>query len=197
MLEDHMAETRAGALHPRIEELLELLEETRGALLTAVAEVPAPYREARPADGGWTLGEIVDHVGKVETGTARLLVKRVGEARAQGHASETETSSVFAGFDTRRLRDRSLPIDAPPMVVPRAGASLREGLDALAVSRAALRAVLAEASGLALGTIVHTHPVLGPLNLYQWVIVLAMHDARHAEQVRELGRELSSAGSTG
>jgi hypothetical protein len=180
------------ALHPRIEELLEHLEETRAAFLMAVAAVPGPLRTDRPAPGRWSLGEIVDHVHKVETGFIRLFTKRVAEARARGHASETETSSIFAGFDTRRATDRRTPIDAPPLVLPREGAPVDEGLAALAESHARLRAALADASGLALGTITHTHPIFGTLDMYQWGIVLGLHDARHADQVREMAQGSSA-----
>jgi hypothetical protein len=174
------------SLHPRIEELLEYLDETRAVFLTAVQSVPAGLRAARPVPGRWTLGEIVDHVGKVEGSLVRLLTKKVAEARAQGHASETETSSIMSSFDTSRLLDRTRRIEAPPIVVPTAGASVDDGLAAQARSRAALRAVLGDASGLALGTITFPHPALGVLNMYQWALSVGGHDLRHAEQVREL-----------
>jgi hypothetical protein len=86
------------------------------------------------------------------------------------------------------LTDRSRRINAPEMVIPREGATVEEGLAALASSRAAVRRALDDASGVALGAITHTHPVFGPMNLYQWGLVLGYHDARHAEQIREIGR---------
>jgi hypothetical protein len=45
------------------------------------------------------------------------------------------------------------------------------------------------ADGLALSEIVQPHPVLGPINLYQWIAFVGAHEARHAAQVMEL-REL-------
>jgi hypothetical protein len=175
-------------LHPRIEELLEYLEETRAAFLMAVSAVPGPWRDAKPEAGRWSLGEIVNHVAKVESSCVRLLTKKVVEARSRGHESETDSSSLLATFDTSRLRDRTRRIEAPPVVVPDEGASVDDALAALARSRAALRAALTDASGLALGTITFPHPALGLLNMYQWVLSIGGHDARHAEQVRELAQ---------
>ena len=44
------------------------------------------------------------------------------------------------------------------------------------------------------GVIHHTdHPVLGPLNIYQWVLFNGSHEARHTLQVREIGSALNSA----
>ena len=184
-----MPETiRAKPLHPRIEELLEHLEETRAVLTMAVAAVPASLRAARPAPDRWSLGEIVDHVSKVETAFTRLLSKRVAQARERGDPGETDDSSILAGFDSKRATDRSRPFEAPPIVVPLEGATVEGGLVSLAATRAALRAALADASGVALGAIVHPHPMLGALNLYQWGIVLGWHDVRHAEQIREIAQ---------
>jgi len=180
--------TRKKGLHPRIEELLEHLDEHRAVLKEAVAHV-APYHSVpRGADGRWSVGEILDHVHRVESGFARLLTKRAGEARARGDAMETETSSIMGSLDSRMLTDRSRRINAPEMVIPREGATVEEGLTALDSSRAAVERALDDANGVALGAIRHTHPVFGEMNLYQWGLVLGYHDARHAEQIREIGR---------
>lgn len=184
--------TKAKGLHARIEELLEHLDETRAALTDAVAHVAPMHRGARPVSGGWSAGEVLDHVHRVESSYTRLLTKRVGDARARGHEDETETSSILGTVDSRMLTDRSRRIEAPGLVVPREGATVEEGLAALEGSRAALRAALVDASGLALGTITHQHPFFGTLNMYQWGVVLGFHDLRHAEQIRELAGGPSS-----
>ena len=181
-----MADVKAGALHPRIEELLEHLEETRGALLDAVQHVARDQRDARPGDGRWTVGEVLDHVSRVEAGYARLLTKRVGDARAKGIASETETSSILGTVESGPLVDRGRRLQAPEIVVPRQGATVDEGLGALEGSRAATRAALVDASGLALGTLTQQHPYFGTLNMYQWGVFLGYHDLRHADQIREI-----------
>ena len=183
-----MPDAKAGALHPRIEELLEHLEETRGALLDAVQRVPLGRREARPGDGRWTVGEVLDHVSRVEAGYARLLTKRVTDARARGIANETETASILGTVESGPLVDRGRRLQAPEIVAPRGGATVSEGLAALEASRAAVRAALTDASGLALGTLTQQHPYFGTLNMYQWGVFLGYHDLRHAEQVREVAR---------
>lgn len=180
--------TKKKGLHPRIEELLEHLTTHRATLKAAVAHVAPYHKLPRSEDGRWSVGEVLDHVHRVESGFARLLTKRTAEARARGDAAETETSSIMGSVDSRLLIDRSRRIQAPEVVVPREGATVEEGLAALESSRAAVHRALDDASGLALGAISHTHPVFGPMNLYQWGLVLGYHDARHAEQIREIGQ---------
>jgi hypothetical protein len=193
MREDRVCElTTKKGLHPRIEELLEHLEEHRGVLREAVAHVAPFHNVPRSADGRWSVGEVLDHVHRVESGFARLVTKRAGQARASGAPEESETSSIMGTVDSRMLTDRSRRINAPETVIPREGATVQEGLAALDASRAAVRRALEEANGVALGAIRHTHPVFGEMDLYQWGLVLGYHDARHAEQIREIGRAKNS-----
>lgn len=186
-----MAERSAGELHPRIEELLEHLEETRAALLDAVQHVAVDRRDARPGDGRWTVGEVLDHVSRVEGGYARLLTKRVSDARARGIGAETDTTSILGSVESAPLLDRERRLQAPEIVLPRQGATVDEALAALAGSRAAVLAALTDASGLALGTLTQQHPFFGTLDMYQWGVFLGLHDLRHAEQIREIGRASS------
>ena len=188
-----MADATTGGLHPRIEELLEHLEETRAALLDAVQHVARDRRDERPGDGRWTVGEVLDHISRVEGGYARLLRKRVTDARAKGLASEPDTSSILGSVESGPLTDRTRRLQAPEIVVPREGATVEEGLAALEGTRAAVRAALLDANGLALGTLTQDHPYFGTLNMYQWGVFLGLHDLRHAAQVREVARPSSGS----
>ncbi|MEP7310481.1 MAG: hypothetical protein ABJA98_33675 [Acidobacteriota bacterium] len=46
--------------------------------------------------------------------------------------------------------------------------------------------VLRSCDGLALGTIRHEHPALGPISIYEWFAVVGSHEARHAAQILEI-----------
>jgi hypothetical protein len=59
-------------------------------------------------------------------------------------------------------------------------------LAALAESRRELLSALDLADGLALGQISFPHPLIGPLDLYQWVLFVGQHEARHAAQIEEI-----------
>lgn len=181
-----MPDTMPADLHPRIAELLEHLDETRAALLDAVRQVAHDRRDARAGDGRWTVGEVLDHISRVEGGFARLLTKRVSDARAKGIARETESSSILGTVESGPLTDRKRRLQAPETVVPRQGATVAEGLAALEASRAAMRTAVLDANGVALGAITQQHPYFGTLNMYQWGLFLGFHDLRHAEQIREI-----------
>jgi uncharacterized damage-inducible protein DinB len=179
-------------MHPRIQELADFLADRRARVRAAAGAVPAADRERRPAPEVWSAAEVLDHLAVVEAGIVRLLAKRVRDGRAAGTlGAETESSSILAAFDAAPLVDRSRAIEAPEFVRPRPGASAAAALAALDASRGALLDELARADGLALGTIVQAHAVLGPLTLYQWLLFLGHHEARHAEQLEEIAERLA------
>ena len=76
------------AAHPRIAELLELLDESRAAVTMAVARVPEEARDRRAGEGHWTVGEVLDHLHRVDAGFARRLQKVVAEAKERGTPAE-------------------------------------------------------------------------------------------------------------
>ena len=86
---------------------------------------------------------------------------------------------------------------APEAVRPTPDAGADEATTALREARAALTASLLAADGLALGEIVHTHPALGDLDLYQWVLFVGLHDRRHARQIRAIADWCRAAGADG
>ena len=59
-------------------------------------------------------------------------------------------------------------------------------------ARAAFRSTLGNADGLALSRVIHEHPRFGALNAYQWGGFIAAHEARHAEQIREIAAQLNA-----
>ena len=77
----------------------------------------------------------------------------------------------------------SAVMQAPVTVQPRPNIDISEALEGLESSREALRAAVVSASGLSLGEIKHTHPILGELDLYQWLIFVGQHEGRHRKQI--------------
>ena len=178
-------------MHPRVAELVDLLTRGRAALLAAVASVPADQLEQRPNSDGWSVAEVLDHLLMVESGSARLLAKRLMRAREAGLGPETETSSVLdrlPGYDPAT----SPPRVAPEMVRPREGATAEAALAGLHEARETLVGVLRDGDGLALEQVTALHPVLGDIDLYRWVLFIAKHEDRHERQIRAIAAALST-----
>jgi hypothetical protein len=177
-------------MHPRIRELLDHLDVQRGYLRAAVDSVPPARREVAPAPGRWSVADVLEHLALLERRLTGLFSKRIAEARAAGLGAETQTDSVLASSDMVRLVDRTRRLTAPETVHPTAGLTAAAAWSALEESRVGLRAMIDGADGFALGEITHDHAAFGTLNLYQWIAFIGGHEARHADQIREIGQEL-------
>ncbi len=76
---------------------------------------------------------------------------------------------------------------AGPASQPRGNVTMAAAWEELEAATDALRKAVGAADGLALGEVHAPHPALGSLNLYQWLIFIGAHEARHADQIREIG----------
>lgn len=175
-------------MHPRITEVLTFFDTQRAVLERSVARVPASARTQRPAEGRWSVAEILAHLAAVENQIAQLLATLISAARDAGLGPERDTAAIVPTVDLARLRDRSRPITASARLQPPADADPVLAWTRLVEHRDALRASLIAADGLALGEVIMPNPVVGPMNVYQWVVFTGAHEARHAAQIDEIAR---------
>lgn len=178
-------------MHPRTKELLDHLDRHHATLHEALDSVPVERREIAPAEGAWSVANVLEHVGMVNASVARLLHKKLAAAREAGLASDPDTSSVLEEFDMKPLLNRDMKISAPEIVRPSCAMDAETASRRVDESHAALRTVLTDFDGLALGTVYHTHPVFGTRNFYEWFAITGGHTARHAAQIREIGERVS------
>jgi hypothetical protein len=174
-------------MHPRTEELLSFLQTSQIRLQEAVEAVPQAVRDRTSVDGRWTVAQVVEHLALTETGIARLIRKRVADARAAGLGPEAEISSVLWSLDVARVLDRGERIDAPERIRP-AAVSFDDAWSRFLAAHADVRDAVAGTDGMAIGDISYPHPSMGTLNLYQWIIFVGAHEMRHSAQIREAGR---------
>ena len=177
-------------MHPRLEELTALLDRARDELLRAVHAVPDDLRERRPADGRWSVAEVLEHLRVVEAGSAALLARRTLRAREAGVGPDPETSSVLGRLDGAGLLEPSVRRVAPEIVQPRADATVREALTGLEASRAALGETIRALDGVDGSQVKARHEALGELDGYQWLVFLAQHEMRHAGQIHAIAAAL-------
>jgi len=181
-------------VHPRTTELLRHLDVQHERLRNAVESIPRAQRETKPNPERWSVAEVIEHLSIVETRIARVFDAKLTEARTTGAVrEERDDSPVVGSIDMDRVLDRSRRITAAESNLPSGKLDAEAAWSALERARNALRDSVRAADGLALGEIVQPHPVLGPINLYQWIAFVGGHEARHAAQVMELGELLAEA----
>ena len=172
-------------MHPHLEEITAYLAETRADLATIVETTPPAKFDHQPQDGGWTGTGIIQHLGKVEGSSTKLLEGLFAKALADGMGPETATESPIHSLDRYRALDRTVRIDAPERLVPDATAELAASWTSLQAVRQRLLRALATVDGRDLTAVNAPHPKFAALNGYQWVLMIGQHEARHIIQLRE------------
>jgi hypothetical protein len=184
-------------MHPRIAELVNYLISARTHLDHALESVPADRRDVRPAPDRWSVADVLQHLTLTNAGMAKLFAKRAAAARAEGLGPDPETTSILWTLDVHSLLDRRRLMEAPPPVQPGDAVPADEAARRFDEAHRRLSGAIAASGDVALGRLSHPHPVLGPLNLYQWGIFAAAHEIRHAAQIREIGVSALSASPSG
>ena len=180
-------------MHSRITELLGYIESERAKLRAVVETIPASHRAVAPASGRWSVLEILDHLRIVEGRIAGMFAKRLEEARAANLPPETDEASVLAAFQIDKVLNRGKRLQAPAPLHPTVPVDAEAAFAALAETRTKFVEVVRSADGVSLAQVSAPHPFFGDLNLYEWIAFVGAHEARHADQIREVGASLSGA----
>ena len=173
------------SLHPRIAELFAELDASRSELHALLSALPSELLHAPAVGEQWSVGQILEHLAVVEDGSGRFVSKIIHEVEATG-ARETDSSSILDVNDRFAIATSNVRIPAPERVLPKEGLAPEASMKRLDEMRDKLKSVLRRASGLALGNATRPHPLFGPCNGYQWVLVTSQHERRHIRQIRRM-----------
>ena len=178
-------------VHSTTGELLTYLERNRATLRAAVDDVPAPQRQTRPAPDRWSAAEVLEHLAIVE----KRIAGRLSEAIAAAKANAAEPSTDIAPIDERFARlllNRRRRVTSAPASQPTGTLDVTAAWAELEVARASIIDLVHQSDGLALADPLVPHPVFGSLTFRQWIVFLGGHDARHADQIREITTALKT-----
>jgi hypothetical protein len=178
----------------RTRELLTFLDDQRRGLRDAVSSVALHDWYTRPAPDRWSVAEVLEHVGLVESRVTMLLASRLAAAKVQGGVpADPGEASALGTTDLDRMTNRRRKVVAGDAAQPTGGVTIDDAWRLLEDTLAAACAVVREGDGWALDGLVAPHPALGRLDFYQWIGFLGGHEARHALQVREIGDALRAS----
>jgi hypothetical protein len=166
--------------------LLESLESGRAALLAALADWPEGLAAQAPAAGRWSALECMEHVALVENN----LFGRI----AASERSETPVGSrALERRILQRGTDRTRPLEAPELARPSGRyTTLAAAQSAFVSSRTqTIRYVSACQEDLRARTA--DHPLLGPVNCYEMLLIMAIHPQRHVGQIEEIRAALAAS----
>ena len=160
--------------------LLTELAESRERLLGLVQGLSREQRQYRPAPGRWSVAEIVEHLATVEGRVLEMVEKALEAAPDSTKRSAMDDQALVADVAGRITR-----FQAPEFLVPTGKWRDDELLQQFETARKRTRE-FAAATNADLRRHFNLHPVLGELDCYQWLLLLAAHCDRHRTQGEEV-----------
>ncbi|MDQ1612101.1 MAG: hypothetical protein QOG00_2032 [Pyrinomonadaceae bacterium] len=172
----------------------------RRRLAARVENLSAPQQTFRPAEGAWSIAEIIDHLSITEQNMAQLigmLLKKSEGARASAAvaASDGVDTQTAAGapppfqpftLDNYIEQVREVKLTAPERVRPGGNVTLADALANLGRTRADIEALRPRLEAADLGAATYPHPAFGEFNSAQWLAFIGLHERRHLRQIENL-----------
>jgi hypothetical protein len=170
-----------------VAQIIEEIDKTRERLYQRVEGLTDEQARARREPDVWSLAEIVEHLSLIEGRLLQMMTMML--VKAEKSADENVAAAVeFKPFtlDAHIEQGRAKKFVAPEAVSPSGRASLADSLAKLRRSRSELKALRPRIEARDLSSLTYPHPAFGPLNFYQWLAFIGLHEERHLRQAEAM-----------
>ncbi len=166
------------------EAALRSLQATHDAFLKSIAGLSEKQWRFKPGPDRWSVAEVSEHIAVSESSLLAFVQKQI----MQSPADPAKRAEV-AGKDEiilTKIPDRSHKAQAPEFLKPtNRWATQAELTKAFEDSRRATMDYVRTTND-DLRDHFGPHPVLGPLDAYQWILLISAHSERHTKQIEEV-----------
>jgi hypothetical protein len=164
--------------------LLEYLHASAGDFLASIEDLSDDQWRFQEAEDRWSIGEVAEHLALTEELISMLLTAQLpmsGPAEVSGDGRAETDLMIREG-----LKDRSQRFQAPEIAQPQGRwTSKAELVQAFSDARERV-AEFIRTTELDLRARTAPHPVFGPIDGHQWVLLLTSHVWRHLDQIAEV-----------
>lgn len=157
------------------------LEETRAAFLKSIAGVSEAQWKFKASPTSWSIAEVAEHIAISEGTILGLITTQMLKAPAPKPGEGIADEKLIAG-----ITDRSQKAQAPEMLKPVNKWATKEALVKAFNADRDKTIEWVKTTPEDLRAHAAPHPMFGPLDVHQWVLLLAGHSARHTSQIEEV-----------
>src|SRR5262245_12795585 len=180
-------------MHQHLTEVFSRLDRSRASLYASVEAIAPSLRQQRPGPDRWSAAEVLEHLSMVERIFTGRIAAAIDAARAKGLEGEAAARAPLPDVIETRMGDRVNKRTAPETARPTGAVDARSAWEAVEGGHQRLHALISDADGLALSQVTLDHAFFGTMNVYQWIELMAAHEARHTEQIKEIGAALATS----
>jgi hypothetical protein len=177
------------ALSKKMQELTDAISRSRQSLLRHVEGLSDAQLSYKPEDGEWSLNDILHHLALTDEANGKLTSRALKHAQERNVPSDpTPDESVLHCLDAA-VGSLNTRAQAPDFVRPQSHLSAPESLARLAASRERMLQSIEKLCVYDLTQLKYPHPVLGELDMYQWILIAGGHEGRHVAQIKRIKAE--------
>ncbi|MGA2357057.1 MAG: DinB family protein [Terriglobales bacterium] len=163
---------------------LKSLQATHDAFLQSIAGLSEKQWRFKPAPDRWSVAEVSEHIAVSESTIFGFVETKIMTAPA-----DPSKRAEVAGKDEiilTKVPDRSHKVQAPEILKPtNRWATEADVIKAFEDSRKVTMDYVRTTND-DLRDHFGPHPVLGPLDAYQWILLISAHSERHTKQIEEV-----------
>jgi hypothetical protein len=164
---------------------LKRLDSVHQKLISEISPLEPHIYTKRPAEGEWSVAEIVQHLCLVEGRVTKELGAAISrEPRRVGFFRRLIPTSIVSM--------RLVRVKAPKAMNPLDSPARDQAIENFDRARSNLKALCAAHSEERFRNLVFTHPFLGEIDGVATVSFVGYHELRHYKQIREVLRKLDS-----
>ena len=163
---------------------LKLFQTTHDNFLKSIAGLSEKQWKFKPAPDRWSVAEVAEHITVSETTIMGLIQHPLMQSPAA-----PEKRELVKGKDQlilEKVPDRSHKAQAPEMLRPTGRWATEVDLTKAFEDARKANMEYVRTTNDDLRDHFFAHPVFGPLDGYQWLLLLATHSARHTAQIEEV-----------
>lgn len=160
--------------------ILKNMEEGRDAFLRSVAGLSEAQLQFKPQPDRWSIAECIEHIAIAEDAIYARATH--GSANPNGVPLDPEKEARFAAAVVARRKKVVAP---EPMRPAERFQSVEEAREHFIEGRKRTIAYVRECAE-DVRHLFAMHPLLGEIDCYQFLLLLALHPARHASQIEEI-----------
>jgi len=166
--------------YQNISEIYDANDLVRERLKNTVSNLNDAQLNFLPAEGTWTIANIVEHISLVDGGIIRLSTKLLTEAQGAGGKSDgaAKISEAFLEQASKPLK-----LQAPERVHPTGMPTVTESLAIMDENRKKLEELRPLFESVECSDFKFPHPYFGDLTAHEWLALLGGHEARHTRQI--------------
>lgn len=172
-------------IYQKLDDIYAMIEQRHARFIAALSGLNDTQAQFRPAPDEWSIAEIAEHISIANHGFLRLAYKLLKQAEAAAAPPLTALSLGHVILDEEG-RQSPLRFPAPESVKPQGEQALADSLAKLEQNLADFQIVRPRLAAADCSQAKFPHPLVGELNVYQWLIVLGEHLDRHRGQIERL-----------